>query len=193
MIWWFNLSAFLLTKRHLDDRWLGLNCFLNFRGAWPTYAPDWGLRGISRCLWIKKRSYNLWFSNSSLLFHADTCKMKRRLLWCLTFTSTVPSESQHQKKANKGHTSFFIKHGQMSQCAPASIKSSQTEILNRGNKHEGEKSTGGTMGRQTTCAKASVAKSMCPALLAGRVFLWLRVFTSGQEWHVYRCKQKKNK
>lgn len=57
----------------------------------------------------------------------------------------------------------------------------------------GRRSTGGTMGRQTTCAKASVAKSTCPAVLFGRGFLWLRVFTSGQERPVYRHKQKKNK
>lgn len=90
-----------------------------------------------------------------------------------------------------GHVSFFLKHGQMLHCASASIKSSQTEILDRGNKHEGERSTGGIMGRETTCAKASVAKSMCPAVLVGRVFLCLRVFTSGQERRVYRHKQKK--
>lgn len=81
----------------------------------------------------------------------------------------------------------------MLHCAPATRKASQTEKLDRGNKHEGERSTGGIMGRETTCATASVAKSMCPAVFVGRVFLWLRVFTSGQERRVYRHKQKKTK
>lgn len=58
-----------------------------------------------------------------------------------------------------GPVYLFLKHGQMLHCVPASIKSSQTEILDRGNEHEGERSTGGIMGRETTCAKASVAKS----------------------------------